>query len=146
MQASIKKPSYTGAIIFIAIFGVGAWFALQGIVDTFFLGAEIIGITKYALMYYAFFMVISAGILIMSRAARKVGILMALYPFGLAAIFIAGFSSIVSNPSPNPNPLSDQLAAMQVFGVHAFVWSIPAFVTCYYIVKAFRESREVRCK
>lgn len=146
MQASIKKPSYTGAIIFIAIFGVGAWFALQGIVDTFFLGAEIIGITKYALMYYVFFMVISAGILIMSRAARKVGIFMALYPFGLAAIFIAGFSSIVSNPSPNPNPLSDQLAAMQVFGAHALVWSIPAFVTGYYIVKAFRESREVRCK
>ena len=146
MQASIKKPSYTGAIIFIAIFGVGAWFALQGIVDTFFLGAEIIGITKYALMYYEFFMVISAGILIMSRAARKVGIFMALYPFGLAAIFIAGFSSIVSNPSPNPNPLSDQLAAMQVFGAHALVWSIPAFVTGYYIVKAFRESREVRCK
>lgn len=144
MQASIRKPSYTGAIIFIAIFGIGAWFALQGIVDTFFLGAEIIGITKYALMYYVFCMGISAGILIKSRAARKVGIFMALYPFGLAAIFIAGFSSIVSNPSPNPNPLSDQFAAMQVFGVHAFVWSIPAFVTGYYIVKAFRESREVR--
>ena len=144
MQASIKKPSYTGAIIFIAIFGVGAWFALQGIVDTFFLGAEIIGITKYALMYYVFFMLISVGILIKSRAARKVGIFMALYPFGLATIFIAGFSSIVSNPSPNPNPLSDQLAAMQVFGAHALVWSIPAFVTGYYIVKAFRESREVR--
>lgn len=142
MQAPIKKPSYTGAIIFIAIFGVGAWFALQGIVDTFFLGAEIIGITKYALMYYVFCMVISAGILITSRAVRKVGIFMALYPFGLATIFIAGFSSIVSNRSSNP--LSDQLAAIQVFGVHAFVWSIPAFVTGYYIVKAFRESREVR--
>jgi hypothetical protein len=142
MQAPIKKPSYTGAIIFIAIFGVGAWFALQGIVDTFFLGAEIIGITKYALMYYVFCMVISAGILITSRAVRKVGIFMALYPFGLATIFIAGFSSIVSNPSSNP--LSDQLAGIQVFGVHAFVWSIPAFVTGYYIVKAFRESREVR--
>lgn len=144
MQASIKKPSYTGAIIFIAIFGIGAWFALQGIVDTFFLGAEIIGITKYAFMYYVFCMAISAGILIKSKAARKVGIFMALYPFGLAAILIAGFSSIVSNPSPNPNLLSDQFAAMQVFGVHAFVWSIPAFVTGYYIVKAFRESREVR--
>ncbi len=144
MQASTKKPSYTGAIIFIAIFGIGAWFALQGIVDTFFLGAEIIGITKYAWIYYIFCMVISAGILIKSRAARKVGIFMALYPFGLAAIFFTGFSSIVSNPSPIPNPLSDQLATMQVFGVHAFVWSIPAFVTGYYIVKAFRESREVR--
>lgn len=102
MQTFAKK-FYTAVTLFICL-GFGAGFLSAWILDTFSLGLALTGVTKYALVYYFTCLVISTAILVKSKAARMVGIFMALYPFGLVMIFMSGFSTTLRDPQV-PNTL-----------------------------------------
>lgn len=134
MQSSTSSENYGLGLLFIILFGFGAGFTASWVLDTFNLGMEIAGVTKYAIVYYLACMVISTGVFLTSSSARKVGIFLALYPFGLFSIFSSGFTS-----SFEPNPvLGGGLVMGQAFMVQIFVWVIPAVVTGYFLLKAWQ--------
>ncbi|NMY13736.1 hypothetical protein HBO38_36120 [Pseudomonas veronii] len=139
-----KLESVLGAFVFVVFIGLGIAALANWFLVRFNLGLELSGITKNALLYYLACMVMSTGLLKMSKAVRKVGIFMGVYPFGMLLILLIGFESLLANSAPVGNDLvraGAQLALFNIVFVQGFIWLTPAAVTGYYFLKAYREAQ-----
>lgn len=139
-----KSKSVLGTFVLVPVIGLVIAALADWFLVLFNLGLELSGITKNALLYYLACLVMSIGLLTMSKAVRRVGVFLALYPFGIILIFLIGFESLVADPAPAGNDLAkagDQLALFNVALVQGFIWLTPVVVTGYYFLKAYREAQ-----
>lgn len=138
-----KLGSVLSAFVLLAIFGSAIAALADWLLVLFGLGLELSGITKNALLYYFACVVMSIGLLTMSKAVRRVGVFLAFYPFGIIMIFLIGFESLIADPAPAGNDLAmagNQLSMFNGALVQGFIWLTPAVVTGYYFLKAYREA------